>query len=57
MTEDIRGKEVFFTPLLTSKSTSRADVLLQCHCVHVPLEFHEPHNIYVNLYADINRVS
>lgn len=57
MTEDIWGKEVFFTLLLTSKSTSRADVLLQCHCVHVPLEFHEPHNIYVNSYADINRVS
>lgn len=57
MTEDIQGKEVFFTPFLTSKSTSRADVLLQCHCVHVLLELHEPHNIYVHLYADINRAS
>lgn len=57
MTEDIQGKEVFFTPFLTSKSTSRADVLLQCHCAHVLLELHEPHNIYVHLYADINRAS
>lgn len=49
------GKKAFFTSLLTSKSASRADVLLQSHCVHTPLEIHELHNIYVNLYADINR--
>lgn len=51
----MEGGKAFFTSLITSKSASRADVVLQCHCVHTPLEIHELHNIYVNLYADINR--
>lgn len=50
-----KKKGIFHLAHHKQECKQRADVLLQCHCVHTPLEIHELHNIYVNLDAGINR--